>query len=56
MNWSNVFNASLSVWINIGYAFRAANEAGYPYTAWNGRIYNSQTGVDTGQLVENLGL
>jgi hypothetical protein len=38
----NTFNKSLSKpksWGNIMDAVQAAGEAGYPYIAWNGRVY-----------------
>jgi hypothetical protein len=56
MNWSTVFNTSLGWWGSLNNAHAGAVAANYPYFAWNGRIYDTKTGQDTGQLVENLEL
>ena len=39
LTWRNTFDTNHKLWWTIDQAFEAAHKAGYPYTAWNGRVF-----------------
>lgn len=43
LSWREVFNAGYVIQ-DVTTAFLRAEEAGYPYVAWNGRVYETRTG------------
>ena len=54
LSWKIVFNTNLHHWNWVGYAMKAAENAGYEYLVWNGRVHHTSTGADTGFLEETL--
>jgi len=50
LSWRFIFNSDLIFGYTVNSAFGMAEVCGYPYIAWNGRIYNVETGKDLGVL------
>jgi len=54
MTWKNVFNSTHRWWGDIEKAQQVAKEAGYKFFCWSNRIYDTESGKDTGILEEHV--
>ena len=43
IHWKNIFNAHLQIRSDIREALSDARKSGYPYFAWNNKVYSSVT-------------
>lgn len=55
-SWKNTFNTNLASWGFIDHAEVGASHAGYPYFAWNGRVYDTTTRQEIGTVKDLLDL